>query len=352
MRVLFVPMYSDIWASSRYRAYLWAEALETEGFRCAVLPPPHSVVSRLAYFLRLVVMARRSSVVFVQKKLLPIWLLRLLHALNPHIVFDFDDAIFATPSDAPNDSEGAPSAENARRLDATLRTVRLVVCGNHYLQSYASQFNTNAIVVPTCIDLDRLPPKPPDRASGDRVVLGWTGRRATLTYLQIIEDVMRELEGCAPGRFVLRIVADRVDTEPFEIPGVAVENIVWTLDSEYSVIDGFDVGIMPLTDDPWAAGKCGFKMLQYMSRGVPTVASPVGVNREIIEDGVNGFLADETTEWVDRLLRLAEDPVLREEQGAAGFETVRDSFSFRANLPLLAGTLMELSGTPWPPEES
>ncbi len=352
MRVLFVPLYSYTWASSRYRAYHWADALEKEGFRCTVLPPPHSVVSRFGYFLRLVVMARRCNVIFIQKKLLPTWLLRVLHVVNPYIVFDFDDALFAKPSDARDASYEVQSAENARRFEEMLRTVRLVVCGNRYLQSYASQFNTSAIVVPTCIDLDRLPPRPPDRAPGDRVVLGWIGRRATLTYLRIIEDVMRDLEERAPGRFVLRIVADRVDTEPFEIPGVTVENIVWTLASEYSVIDGFDIGIMPLTDDPWAMGKCGFKILQYMSRGVPTVASPVGVNREIIEDGVNGFLADERTEWVAKLLRLAEDPNLRREQGAAGFETVRDSFSFRANLPGLAGKLTELSGAPRPHEES
>ena len=342
--MLFLPVYSFVWASSRYRAYLWAEALAREGFRPRVLDPPTSGSSRLAYYAALLVLARRVDVIFIQKKLFPVAVLRLLRRLNPRLVFDFDDAFFARPPDLPDAVFARQAPGHARLFHEALRSARLVIAGNEYLAEYARRWNRGVTVIPTAIDLERLPPVPPRRRPTERAVVGWTGRSATLPSLDLLRGALPALRARVGDRFVLRVVSDGVDQRPFQIPGVAVENVVWTLGAEYCVIDGFDVGVMPLPDDPWHRGKCGFKLLQYMSRAVPVVASPVGVNRDIVQDGVNGFHAASGAEWTDKLATLIEDPGLGARLWKAGAETVAASYSFRAVIPRLTALLAEVAG--------
>lgn len=339
LSVLFVPLYPRRWASSRYRAYLWAEALERKGWRCRVLDPPDSGASRLGYYAALCTLATRFEVVFIQKKLLPVPILRLLRRLNPRLIFDFDDALFTRPSDLTEAAFAERAEERTHRLGETLRAARAVVAGNRYLAEYARSRNPRVVVIPTAIDLERLPPVPARRPAADRVVIGWTGRSATLGYLDVLGKAMGALCQRAGGRFLLRVVADRVDRSPYAIPGVPVENVVWTPAAEYTVIDGFAIGVMPLPDDPWSRGKCGFKLIQCMSRGLPVVASPVGANCEIVRDGANGFLAASEAEWTEKLATLIEDAALRERLGKAGRETVVASYSFQAIIPKLADLL-------------
>lgn len=343
MRVLFLPLYPSLWASSRYRAYLWAEALERLGFRCRVLDPPESRWGRAGYYATLLALAPRFDAVFIQKKLLPVPVLRALRGLNPRLVFDFDDALFARPTDLSEAAFAGRAASDARRFERTLVDVRLVVAGNGYLAEHARRWTPRVAVIPTAVDLERLPPLPPRRRPANRVVLGWAGRSATLPSLDLIREALGALCRKVGERFLLRVVADGVDRAPREIPGVLVENVVWTLATEYVAIDGFDIGLMPLADDPWSRGKCGFKLLQYMSRARPVVASPVGVNGEIVRDGVNGFLAASEAEWTEKLATLIEDPGLGERMGKAGAETVAASYSFRAVIPRLAALLGEVA---------
>lgn len=343
MRVLFLPLYPSLWPSSRYRAHLWADALEREGFHCRVLGPPDGRVSRAAYYAAVFGLARRFDVVFIQKKLFPGLVLRLLTRLNPRLVFDFDDALFARPTDVDERTFAERATKDVGRLDRTLRSARLVVAGNRYLEEYARQWNCRVAVVPTAIDLERLPPLPAPRRPGDPVVIGWIGRSSNLPSLDLLAGALAALSDKVGKRFVLRVVADGVDRAPYAIQGVRVENVVWTLAAEYTAIDGFDIGVMPLVDDAWNRGKCGFKLLQCMSRGVPVVASPVGVNSEILEDGVNGFLAATEAEWTEKLATLIADPALRVRLGKAGAETVAASYSFRTVIPTLADLLSKVA---------
>lgn len=115
-----------------------------------------------------------------------------------------------------------------------------------------------------------------------------------------------------------------------QMPGVNVEAVQWSNESEVAKICKFDVGIMPLPDEPWTRGKCGFKLIQYMACGLPVVASPVGVNADIVSDGVNGYLADTTDQWVNRLSRLASDHSLREGMGQEGRKLVEEQYCLQA----------------------
>ena len=124
-----------------------------------------------------------------------------------------------------------------------------------------------------------------------------------------------------------------------ELPGVDVENPAWALDREVSLFNTCDVGVYPLADDEWSKGKCGFKAIEFMACGVPVVAAAVGVNREIIQDGVNGFLASTEAEWVEKLQRLLEDPALRARFAEAGRRTIEERYSLRAHAPRLAAVL-------------
>jgi glycosyltransferase involved in cell wall biosynthesis len=127
--------------------------------------------------------------------------------------------------------------------------------------------------------------------------------------------------------------------EPVEVPGGMTENIPWSLSGEVALFNGCDVGVYPLADDEWSMGKCGFKAIQFMACGVPVVAAAVGVNRDIIQDGVNGFLASTEDEWVAKIGRLLSDPELRKRFRDAGRRTVEQHYSLQTNAPLLAGVL-------------
>ena len=253
---------------------------------------------------------------------------------RPPIVFDFDDAIFL------------PSVSDANRLISALkqpgkvatiiRQSAHVVVGNEYLASYARRFSDAVTVIPTCVDTTKFVPSPPRdgaKASGDPVI-GWIGSPTTAFYVQRLTEVFQRVRARHP--FVLRISGSGA---PIQVPGVVTENAPWSLGDEVRLFNTCDVGVYPLADDEWSKGKCGFKAIEFMACGVPVVASAVGVNREIIQDGVNGFLASTDDEWVDKIGRLLVDRDLGRRLGAAGRRTVEDRYSLQVHAPTLAATL-------------
>jgi glycosyltransferase involved in cell wall biosynthesis len=135
-----------------------------------------------------------------------------------------------------------------------------------------------------------------------------------------------------------------IGAESFRITGASVETLPWREQSEIQDLSAIDVGLMPLPDDPWARGKCGLKALQYMALGIPTVMSPVGVNREIAAGGA-AHLAGGDDEWRAVLTRLIEDPELRAKLGAAGRARVEERYSVRAMLPRYRDSLMRAAVT-------
>jgi glycosyltransferase involved in cell wall biosynthesis len=171
------------------------------------------------------------------------------------------------------------------------------------------------------------------------VILGWIGSRGTLKYLKEIAPALEALGKRFPG-VKLKIVAD----DFFDLEHLPVIKKSWSAADEIADLHSFDIGLMPLTDDVWTLGKCGFKLLQCMAVGLPVVCSPVGANRQIVTDGVEGFWASSHAEWVEKIVALINDASLARAMGRRGREKVLQAYSLQANAPLLIQALRQSEG--------
>jgi glycosyltransferase involved in cell wall biosynthesis len=147
-----------------------------------------------------------------------------------------------------------------------------------------------------------------------------------LKYLDKVEGILQEIE-----QMYNNVSFTVIANQPPEIELKRMNFVKWSQENEISALADFDIGIMPLTDDMWARGKCGFKALQYMAMEIPTIASPVGVNTTIIDDGADGRLAGSGKEWSKNLIELIESQELRSKLGKQGREKVIRNYSVRAN---------------------
>ena len=319
MRVLFIPFYSEQWASSRHRVYFYIERLRKKGILCNVLKPHRTnFFSRLLYAVRLMFYLLKTDVVFIQKRVFPEYFFRLIKLFNNNIIFDFDDALFVFPDVEPT-------------LIKILKGCKHIVAGNEYLKNYALNYNKNVTVVPTPIDCQRHRPITDRQKAQDSVIIGWIGMSNNLLYLEKLKEVFDRINERKNGAVKLEVICDK----PFLSTRLETINQKWELDSELEVLRTIDIGIMPLTDDAWARGKCAYKALLFMSLGIPVVASPVGMNTEVIQDGINGFLAQTDDEWLKKLFLLSDDEKLRCSMGMAGRKTIEESYSYEAVLPKL-----------------
>lgn len=327
MKALFLVPRPDK-ASTRYRVLQYLPALEKEGIRSTV-----KALSRSSRdWLDLARQIRSADVVFVQKKLFTPWELFLLRRLARRLIYDFDDAVMT--KDGP--STPVQNVRQLRRFKATVRRVDLVIAGNGYLREQALSINPRVLQLPTSIDADRYSGKKNDDKNKRDVVLGWIGSCGTLKYLREITPALEQLGRRFP-QLRLKIVAD----DFFDLDDLPVIKKPWSAEEEIADLHSFDIGLMPLTDDLWTRGKCGFKLIQCMAVGMPVVCSPVGANTEIVTDEIEGFWASTQEEWFARLALLIEDRILRSEMGKKGREKVRKYYSLEANAPLLAKTLKQ-----------
>ena len=248
---------------------------------------------------------------------LPVFLEKIAKRINPNMLLEFDDAIFLTPL-------------HGRKIPKLIAMSRHVIVGNAYLKNYALQFNSHVSIIPTVIDTKRYKPKKNYRAQG-QINIGWVGLSYNLPYLEGLGGALRRLRSEA-GDFYLRIIC----SQGLELDDVNTVFRPWNYDDEPEAIQGFDIGIMPLPDDEWARGKCGLKVLQYMACGVPVVASPLGINKEIIRDGENGFLAATEDMWVEKLKLLLSDEAMRRKLGQEGRKTVENHYSLKLWGPKVA----------------
>jgi glycosyltransferase involved in cell wall biosynthesis len=245
-------------------------------------------------------------------------------------VVDYDDAVFHRYDQHPH-----PLVRRVlgRKIDGVMRHAALVVAGNDYLAAHAQQAGVKRIeIIPSVVDADHYqlaspPPHP--------FTIGWIGAPVTAPYLQHIQPALAEI--CAHGGATMI----QVGGGNVSLAGVPLENRPWREDTEVAEIQRFDVGIMPLPDEPFERGKCGYKLIQYMACGLPVIASPVGVNQKIVEPGVNGFLASTPEDWITALNLLRTDPALRTRLGTVGRAKVEAQYSLQANAPKLRNLLLE-----------
>ncbi|OFV84494.1 MAG: hypothetical protein A2W26_12035, partial [Acidobacteria bacterium RBG_16_64_8] len=323
-------------ASSRHRLFHLLPYLERQGIRGTVLRGGKTSFSTA---IRGLVLAPRVDGVFLQKKLLPAWYLAVLRGLARTIVFDFDDALYAPRSLATQDQ-----LQLARRLGAQLdrmfRAVGLGVAGNEVLAEYSRLRSRNVVVVPTTFLAEGIEPK--RHAESRPTVIGWIGSEGTLLYLDMLIPVFESLAAAYGSRIVFRIVSN----SPFAFAGLEnwIENIPWSRDREAELLSSFDIGVMPLLDDDWSRGKCAFKAVQMMMCGLPVVASPVGANTEVVQDGVNGYLAADLSIWTLRLSELIESPARRQMLGAAGRASILSRYAVDTWAERLGGALYNVCG--------
>jgi glycosyltransferase involved in cell wall biosynthesis len=179
--------------------------------------------------------------------------------------------------------------------------------------------------------------QPWKRHSRARCNIGWIGTPQTAAYLHLVEAALKKVSGVHGARTVL------IGSGAIKL-GVPAEIHTWFENTETKKIEAIDIGIMPLPDEPWERGKCGYKLIQYMAAGIPVIASPVGVNVDIVKSGVNGFLAATQRDWEDALHTLVVDPGLRSRMGTAGRAMVEERFSTQAIAPTLARLIRETAG--------
>jgi glycosyltransferase involved in cell wall biosynthesis len=326
-RVLILTVGGPATASTRYRVLALVPALEHAGFAVRVRYPLRGRAApralwRAADLLRDAVGRRAADLVLIHRKTFPPALAARLRRARQPLLFDFDDALDLPPPGRPD------HPRYARNFRATVGAADTILCGNAELARRAA--HPRAEILPTSVDTDRFAPGAVRAAAGP--VLGWVGHADNLRYLEALAGVLHEILRRHPA---LRIVvgADR----PPALPGLPVEYRPWSLERELAIFDGIGVGLMPLADDPWTRGKCAFKALQYMALGIPAVASPVGANREVIENGRSGLLPATDAEWLEALDGLLANPDRARALGAAGRAVVEARYSLdRAARRLIA----------------
>lgn len=348
MRLLMLPRYDQAGASSRVRMYQYLPALRSAGIDAVVSPlfdaqyvralysgkTAWSAIAR-GYVRRLgaQMAAGRFDVVWIEKELLP-WLPASLERLrgDPAVVVDYDDAVFHR-----YDLHRLHWVRRmlGGRIDEVMRRADLVTAGNAYLADRAQAAGCRRVEsLPTVVDLSRYAVCDTAKRQGPLVV-GWIGSPATASYLRPLGSVIEQLR----ERRAVRAVA--IGAREDQVAGTPFEAMPWTEETEVEQLAAFDIGIMPLPDEPWERGKCGYKLIQYMACGIPVAASPVGVNMEIVTPGVNGELASTQEQWLAALTGLADNPPLRVRQGAQGRKRVEDWYSLQVQAPRLVAMLQE-----------
>ena len=240
------------------------------------------------------------------------------------LIFDFDDAIWL-----PNVSINNRKLSLLKKPSKTQKLIAyadMIFAGNEYLAEYARKYNDQVKVIPTTINTNYHSPRPAE-SERQTITIGWTGSQTTLQYLELIQNVLKRLKTDYGRSIQFKVICD----EPWNPEGLEIENVKWNRKEEIDQLQSIDIGLMPLSDDEWSKGKCAFKALQYMAIGIPAVISPVGVNREIIEEGVNGFTAVQEEDWFQTLSNLINNAQLRKDVGSNARKFVIENYSVEAH---------------------
>jgi len=325
MKVLFLIQGFTV-AASRYRVLQYIPYLESKGLETTVSLYPRTLKENFQFFNDL----PQFDVVFLQRKRFNQPRLGLLRKRAKRIVYDFDDSVMYRNSKA----EDPISSSRRRRFIQMIKHSDFVIAGNEFLKTEALQFNPNVEVIPTAIDGERYPLKSYP-VHQERVTLGWIGDHGSIHYLEKMRPIFERIGEIYP-HVELKIVCDTF----FDCDRMKVIKKNWSSEEEVHDLQSFDIGLMPLVDDPWSWGKCGLKIIQYQGVGVPVVCTPVGINKDLVRDGINGYWAMTQEEWGKKLFHLIENPDLREKMGREGRKRVLETYTCQVCAPRLL-TILE-----------
>ncbi len=330
-------------ASQRFRFVHYLDILESNGYTYSIysfLSDRHfSIIYKkgftvqkitavfFGYFRRLVQLFHiiKADYVFIHREASPFgfplfaWLIRKV--FRKKIVYDFDDAIWLQDKTVGN--KLINKLKFSGKVSKICKWSHIVSVGNDFLAKYAEEYNSNVVVIPTVVDTCNYH-SIVKQHSANSATIGWTGSHSTTRYLNEILPELRKLNH--ECHFAFHVISNKKPN--FELNNMVF--IPWTEETEIKDILAFDIGIMPLTEDLWSKGKCGFKAIQYMSLAIPAVVSNVGVNREIVEDGVNGFVCVSKSDWFNNLKTLLEDHHLRQNLGDAARKKIIKNYSVQA----------------------
>lgn len=349
INILLMSRYGRLAPSSRLRSSQYLPYLQTHGFHVTVAPllgdgyvrnlyeggraDPAGVVRAYVRRLGSLVRSNHFDLVWIEYELfpwLPPWGEVFLSRLGIPYVVDYDDAVFHRYDMHRN---RLIRKLLGRKIDSIMGRAALVIAGNQYLADRAGTAGARRVeILPTVVDLSRYPGKKEERGE-DAFTIGWIGSPVTAGYLHLVSAALREVAARGDVSVVL------VGSGPITLDGIPCKVRPWSEAREAVDIGAFDVGIMPLPDTPWTRGKCGYKLIQYMACSIPVVASPVGVNTEIVEHGGTGFLAGNREEWVKCLSTLRANPELGERMGAAGRKRVEEQYCLAVAAPRLGRLL-------------
>jgi glycosyltransferase involved in cell wall biosynthesis len=345
MNLLILSRYGNLGASSRLRMLQYINFFENYGYKIHFDPFFNDKDLDYAYqngnysfsifisacFRRIKILLKSKSydLIWIEKEALP-WIPAFVESLllkNKKYIIDFDDAIFHN-YDLSNNFIIKLFLKN--KIKYILKFCTLATCGNEYLRKYVNDNSqTESILIPTVIDFIKYSSINVKKKNLINPTIVWIGTKHTIKYLDIIKDAIIKLS--ESYNFTLRIIG----VTNYYIPNINIELYEWCEDTEIGLIKECNIGIMPLYNNQWEMGKCGYKLIQYMASGLPVIASPVGVNLEIVENNMNGFLAKNTSEWYYYFKLLFENQDLMQKLGINGTKKVEQKYSLQYCAPIL-----------------
>jgi glycosyltransferase involved in cell wall biosynthesis len=255
--------------------------------------------------------------------------------LNKNIIYDIDDMVFLKTKSVYNQPVSALKGRG--KMIYMMKHSKHIITCTDVLDAYARRYNQNTTNISSTINTDTYLPNNRYNNS-NQLVIGWSGSHSTSQYLYLLERVLKKISDTHSIKILV------IGDASFHIDGVELEVLPWRESTEGDDLRRIDIGLYPLPDEPWVYGKSGLKAMQYMALGIPTVASAVGMNFKVIEDGVSGFLVKNDREWITTITRLIDDPALRARVGEASRLRILNKYSVKANQSTYLSIFKEVYG--------
>lgn len=358
VKILFIgPHRPNRNPSQRFRIEQFIPYLEKSGFKCEyswflnekddkrfyssgnTFQKLWIFLKAIAIRLRDVLRANRYDIIFIQREAFmtgSVFFERMFSRSKAKVVFDFDDAIWL--DDISEANQSLRWLKRPSKTAAIISFADLVIAGNDYLARYAGQYNENVVFIPTSVDLNRFNSVNEFPKDNNTVVIGWMGSKSTLKHFQLLIPVLELLKKKYGEKIIIKVIAERNNL----LHQSWINCIGWDINKEIEQLNSFDIGLMPLPDEEWSKGKCGFKAIEYMAMKVPPVVSAVGVNINIINHGINGFIAQSNEEWFQYLSALIESAPLRKVMGENARKTVEEKYAVQVQEKILAALFRNL----------